>query len=105
MPRLQNAREQGRRVIAEQQGEEEVSAHCEHNAEENLQHAEGEDGYQEEDNEEPSALEKILPQFPAARKEVFVKVEAVFGLRPPFTARGGAVSARVFWGGQEVSGR
>lgn len=59
-------------------------------------------GDEEDEEEEPSALEKILPQFPASRKEVFVKVEAVSGLLPPFTARGNAVSARVFWGGEEV---
>lgn len=59
----------------------------------------------EEEEEEPSALEKILPQFPASRKEVFLKVEAVLGLLPPFTARGSAVSAKVFWGGQEVKTR
>lgn len=60
---------------------------------------------EDEEEEEPSALEKILPQFPASRKEVFLKVEAVLGLLPPFTARGSAVSAKVFWGGQEVKTR
>lgn len=56
----------------------------------------------EEEKEQPSALERILPQFPASRKEVFVKVEAVLGLLPPFTARGSAACAKVLWGGQEV---
>lgn len=64
----------------------------------------GEDGDEEED-EEPSVLEKILPRFPASRKEVFVRVEGVFGLLPPFSARGGTVSGRVFWGGREVRSR
>ncbi|CAM9137499.1 unnamed protein product [Scytosiphon promiscuus] len=54
------------------------------------------------ENEELSALERILPPLPAARKGVFVKVEAVLGLDVPFTARGKSVSARIFWGGQEV---
>lgn len=66
----------------------------------------GEEGGEQEEDEEKeepsSALEKILPRFPASRKEVFVKLEAVSGLLPPFTARGSAVSARVFWAGEEV---
>lgn len=106
MLQLHDMRKQGKCDIAEQQQEEGVqdSTRGEHNTGENLEHWEGEDGHEEED-EEPSALEKILPQFPAARKEVFVRVEAVLGLLPPFTARDRDASARVFWGGQEVRKR
>lgn len=81
------------------------SARGEHRHSENLELGEdgdGEEGGQEEEEEEPSTMEKILPRFPASRKEVFIKVEAVLGLSPPFTARGSTVSARVFWGGHEV---
>lgn len=90
--------------IAKPQEEEGAhrSGRGELNDEDNLEHLDGGDGHEEE-GEEPSALEKILPQFPAARKQVFVKVEAVLGLLPPFTKRGRSVSARIFWGGQEVS--
>lgn len=58
-----------------------------------------------EEEEEPSALETILPRLPAAQKEVFVEVQGVSGLSAPFTARGNAVNARIFWGGEEVRDR
>lgn len=61
-------------------------------------HYEKQDG----ENGELSVLERILPPLPAARNGIFVKVEAVLGLDVPFTAREKAVSARIFWGGQEV---
>lgn len=82
------------------------SARGEHHYSETFEHGEDGDGEEgreeEEEEEEPSALEKILPRFPASRKEVFIQLEAVLGLLPPFTARGSTMSARVFWGGQEV---
>lgn len=80
------------------------SARGEHHGQnsEHSGHGDGEESEGEEGKEELSALEKILPQFPASRKQVFLKVEAVLGLLPPFTARGSAVTARVFWCGQEV---
>ncbi|CAM9485772.1 unnamed protein product [Ectocarpus fasciculatus] len=65
------------------------------------EHDEEQEG--EEEEEEPSALENILPRLPAAQKEVFVKVQGVSGLSAPFTARGNAVNARIFWGGEEVA--
>lgn len=93
--------EQGEHHNPEQRGDS--SARAAKDAAENSEHGEGEDGgEEEEEGEEPSALEKILPQFPAARREVFLRVEAIMGLLPPFTARGSTVSGRIFWGGQEV---
>ncbi|CAN0018446.1 unnamed protein product [Ectocarpus sp. 6 AP-2014] len=58
---------------------------------------------EEEEEEEPSALATILPRLPAAQKEVFVKVEGVFGLSGPFRATGNSVYARIFWNGEEVA--
>ena len=63
---------------------------------------EGGEEAKEEEEKEPSALERILPAFPAARRQVFVQVEAVSGLIQPFAARGHILSARVFWNGEEV---
>ncbi|CAM9158684.1 unnamed protein product, partial [Sphacelaria rigidula] len=49
-----------------------------------------------------TALERILPSLPAARHELFLRVEAVSGLEQSFSSGGSAVSARIFWGGEEV---
>lgn len=102
---------QGKRDNPEQEGKvgstgEKCETQPEGEVAENSEHGEGEESIEDEDRrEKPTALEKILPQFPAARREVFLKVEAVSGLWPPYTARGSAVSGRVFWGGQEVRKR
>lgn len=61
-----------------------------------------EEDEEDKENEEPRAVDKILPPLPAAQREVFLTVEAVMGLMPPFAAIGNPVSAKVFWGGQEV---
>lgn len=81
--------------------------HEEHDRREDVELNGGEHGEEkdEEEEEEPSALETILPRLPAAQKDVFVKVEGVSGLSAPFTARGNAVYARIFWGGEEVRSR
>lgn len=49
-----------------------------------------------------TALERILPSLPAARHELFLRIEAVSGLEQSFSSGGSAVSARIFWGGEEV---
>lgn len=49
-----------------------------------------------------TALERILPPLPAARHGLFLRVESVTGLEHSFSSGGSAVSARVFWGGEEV---
>lgn len=82
--------------MKEQQDEEEEKEKEEGKEEER----EEEEGGEKE--EELSALEKILPTFPAARRQVFLQVGAVLGLIQPSAARGDALSARVFWNGDEV---
>lgn len=79
--------------------------HEEYDRREDVEVNGGEHDEEGEEEEEPSALETILPRLPAAQKEVFVKVEGVSGLSAPFTARGNAVYARIFWGGEEVRSR
>lgn len=75
------------------------SSHSEAEAEETEDADEEKQGGEQQ---EVSVLEGILPPLPAARNGVFVKLEAVLGLDAPFSTRGKTVSARIFWGGQEV---
>ncbi|CAM9304017.1 unnamed protein product, partial [Ectocarpus sp. 12 AP-2014] len=85
--------------------EDDQGPHEEHDRREDvkLNGGEHDEEGEEEKEEEPSALETILPRLPAAQKEVFVKVEGVSGLRAPFTGRGNRVYARIFWRGVEVA--
>ncbi|CAB1113397.1 unnamed protein product [Ectocarpus sp. CCAP 1310/34] len=83
--------------------EDDQGTHEEHDRREDvkLNGGEHDEEGEEEKEEEPSALETILPRLPAAQKEVFVKVEGVSGLSAPFAGRGNRVYARIFWGGEE----
>lgn len=51
----------------------------------------------------PTVLERILPPFPASRRELYLHIQGFSGLTRPLNARGSPILAKVFWGRQEVS--
>lgn len=54
-------------------------------------------------NANMSLQERVLPPLPAARPEIFLRLEGVSGLEHSmFEASSGAIYARIFWCGDEV---